>query len=547
MSTPSNARAVAGAPSEWGAEALRSALQERFGHPDFRRGQLGVIQSVLTGRPTLAVMPTGSGKSLCYQLPSLLLPGVTLVVSPLVALMKDQVDQLRQRGIPAAFINSSQSEADRLVTEKEVAAGRLKLVYVAPERFRSAAFRRALTQVQVSLLAIDEAHCISEWGHSFRPDYERLGEAAAELRAPRLLALTATATRDVRADIVRALRLRNPAVVVTGFDRPNIHLEVHELAREAEQRDTMVAAVRAFRPAIVYTATRLQATSLARLLIMNDIRAEPYHAGLETKVRERTQERFCRDDIDAVTATNAFGLGIDKPDVRLVLHCEMPRSVESYYQEIGRAGRDGRAAYAGLLYRPGDLFLMRRILNFGAPAPEVVAALFKTLDASREPLPQQRLAQNLPKGANGNQLNAALAFLESVGLVQRQFATGAHEEIARGTNVYAVVPGRKLSDENLNRLRVRSFRDRQRQEHMLALARQETCRRAALLRELGEPTAAASCQACDVCVGARLKAIRSRLPGALVRARAAWDMSVPAGTFPVPRKSTASSPEAGPV
>jgi ATP-dependent DNA helicase RecQ len=547
--TGSNPSTVGPVPDD---DRLRLELRERFGHPDFRPGQIDVVRAVLAGKPTLAVMPTGSGKSLCYQLPSLLLPGVTLVVSPLVSLMKDQVDQLGQRSIPAAYVNSSQPESVRAETERGLAAGRYRLIYVAPERFRSPAFRRSVSQVQVSLLAIDEAHCISEWGHAFRPDYERLGEAVAEFGAPRVLALTATATRDVRSDIVRALRLRHPVVVVTGFDRPNIHLEVHELASEAEKRDSITAAVKKCRPAIVYANTRRQAMTLARTLVMSDVRAAPYHAGLELKERQRTQEGFFQGDYDVVTATNAFGLGIDKRDVRLVLHAAIPRSIEAYYQEIGRAGRDGADACAGMFFVPSDIYDLRRLLNQATPPPALVEALYSRLASSRIPVPISRLAINLPGSPSTPQINAALAFLESLGSVERHFSgpnrtSGDDSETVATATLYSAAGHRSPSGEDLRRLRIRSFRDRQRLEHMVALARRTTCRRAALLRELGEPAPAATCEGCDICAGARLAAVRSRLSSRRVRSEATWAMSGPATTIPVAHEGLASSSHAEPM
>jgi ATP-dependent DNA helicase RecQ len=470
-------------------------------------------------------MPTGSGKSLCYQLPAVLLPGVTLVVSPLVALMKDQVEQLRRSGIAAAFVNSSQTEAERASTTQELSAGKLRLLYVAPERFRSATFRRALSMVELSLLVIDEAHCVSEWGHAFRPDYERLGDAAAELGAPRTLALTATATKEVRADIIRALRLRNPTVIVTGFDRPNIHLEVHELASEAERRDSIVAAVRPRRPAIVYTATRKEATTLARVLVMNDVRAAAYHAGLEIRQRNHAQEAFFRGDVDVIAATNAFGLGIDKADVRLVVHSTIPRSIDAYAQELGRAGRDGLAADAGVFFVPTDIFLLRRFLREATPAPELVEAILANLATQREPSPLSKIARTLPKSPSSRQVTAALGFLESLGAVHRQYAVEDGPGSAPAISLYGAVPGRRLSEEDLRRLRMRSFRDRQRLEHMVALLRGKRCRRAALLRELGEATFRTPCGGCDVCTGARLVPVRSRLPGRQSILDRAWAMS----------------------
>jgi ATP-dependent DNA helicase RecQ len=519
--------------------SLLRTMQLHFGHTGFRQGQLEIVRSILSGRPTLAVMPTGAGKSLCYQLPSLLLPGVTLVVSPLVALMKDQVDQLIRRRIPAAYVNSTQPEGERAVTERLLAQGEYKLLYVAPERFRSPSFRRAIAQVQVSLLAIDEAHCISEWGSSFRPDYERLGDVLGELGSARILALTATATRDVRQDIIRSLRLKAPAIIATGFDRPNIGIEVHPLRTDPEKKDTLVAAVRNLQPAIVYSATRRLAASFARLLNTHQIRAAPYHAGLDPQERTWTQERFMRGELDVVTATNAFGLGVDKKDVRLVVHTEIPRSIEAYYQEIGRAGRDGREAVAALLFVPKDVFFIRHLFNIMTPPPEFVELLAARLADAREPVPFPELLRQLPERPVAQQLNAALAFLESLGCVERKSTLDASGE---KTNLYCGVADNPLAREDLDRLRHRSFRDRQRLERMVRFAQQRTCRRMALLRELGEPANRSECGACDVCADPRLVPVRSRLEP---RGQSAWAMSVSAGKVPASQASRASGSHAG--
>ena len=319
------------------------------------------MRAVLTGRDVLAVMPTGSGKSIGYQLPALLLPGLTLVVSPLIALMKDQVDELLRRGIRAAAIHSGRGADDRRDALRAARAGELDLLYVAPERFASGAFRELLADVPLALFAVDEAHCVSEWGHDFRPDYRTLAEAAEACRRsdgesgrPPLAAFTATATPEVRDDIVQLLAMRQPAVFVAGFDRPNIHLDVQRVSGEIEKRRRLPSIVGG-RRALVYAATRKSAERAAEALSDAGVAAEAYHAGLDERARTRIQDAFAAGRLQVVCATNAFGMGIDRPDIEAVVHFEIPGSLEAYYQEIGRGGRDGRRADATLLWNYADV------------------------------------------------------------------------------------------------------------------------------------------------------------------------------------------------
>ncbi len=339
----------------------RAALRRRFGHDDFRAGQEDVVRAALAGRDLLAVMPTGSGKSLGYQLPAMLLDGPTLVVSPLIALMKDQVDELVRKGIPAAALHSLASPAERQAAESAMREGRLRLLYVAPERFASERFRRLLAQVPLARFAVDEAHCVSEWGHDFRPDYLALAEAARSCRRadgspgrPPILAFTATATPEVRQDIVRLLGLEDPEVFVAGFDRPNLFLDVRRVSGEIEKRAILPELVGP-RRALVYAATRKSAARAAEALRQAGLAADAYHAGMEESERTRVQDRFADGTLRVVCATNAFGMGIDRPDVEAVVHFEIPGSLEAYYQEIGRGGRDGRRADATLLWNYVDV------------------------------------------------------------------------------------------------------------------------------------------------------------------------------------------------
>ena len=352
---------------------LREALLEHFGHDAFRPGQEEVVQSVLAGRPTLAVLPTGAGKSLCYQLPALLAPGTALVISPLIALMKDQVDALRERGIAAGKLTSADDPEERRATWSALLAGELKLLYVAPERLSRPDFQEALSRIDVSLIAVDEAHCVSQWGHDFRPDYLAIRQVVQAIRPQRLAAFTATATPEVREEIGAALGMEDPALFVRGFRRPDLRLEVQRVRSE----DDRLAALRSLiqerrqdRPALVYAATRRQTEDTASHLQALGLRAAHYHAGCEPEERARVQEQFLADELDVLVATNAFGMGIDKPDIRLLVHAAMPSSVESYYQEVGRAGRDGAGAQAVLVARAKDARTAEFLITEGNPDGE---------------------------------------------------------------------------------------------------------------------------------------------------------------------------------
>ena len=336
-------------------------LTRWFGHASFRPGQEPVVRAVLEGRDVLAVMPTGSGKSIGYQLPALMLPGLTLVVSPLISLMKDQVDELNRKQIASAAIHSMLSFDAVNNVMLAARAGALRLLYVAPERFGSSRFEDLLPQLPIARFAVDEAHCVSEWGHDFRPDYRRLEAAAGRCRRadgqpgrPPIVAMTATATPEVRDDIVDLLGLREPAVFVAGFDRPNLFLDVRRVSGAIEKRELLPGLVGS-RRALVYASTRKSAEGAAETLTAAGIEAWPYHAGLADLERSRAQDGFAQGRIRVICATNAFGMGIDRPDVDVVVHLEIPGSLESYYQEIGRAGRDGRAADITLLWNYVDV------------------------------------------------------------------------------------------------------------------------------------------------------------------------------------------------
>jgi len=350
---------------------LVAALHRHFGHGSFRAGQEALVRAVLEGRDVIAVMPTGSGKSLGFQLPALMLPGTTLVVSPLISLMKDQVDELERRGIRAAALHSMLNGDARSEALRAARHGELRLLYVAPERFASDQFIETLRALPIARFVVDEAHCVSEWGHDFRPDYRRLRDAAAACRRgdgragrPPVAAFTATATPEVRDDIVNLLGLARPHAIVAGFDRPNIQLRVVPVAGDNEKHRILAGLVGS-RRALVYASTRKKAEAAAGTLQAAGIEAAAYHAGLEDDERTRVQEAFASGAVRVVCATNAFGMGIDRPDVDAVIHVDITGSVEAYYQEIGRAGRDGRDATATLLWNYADVRTREFLIDRG--------------------------------------------------------------------------------------------------------------------------------------------------------------------------------------
>ncbi|MEA5142880.1 MAG: DNA helicase RecQ [Oscillibacter sp.] len=348
-----------------------SVLQTYFGYTAFRPGQKAVIDALLSGRDAFAIMPTGGGKSVCYQVPALLLPGLTLVISPLISLMQDQVTALRDTGVPAAFLNSSLSGPQAREVFREVHSGRCKLLYVAPERLAAEGFLSLMQELPPSLVAVDEAHCISQWGQDFRPHYLKIVEFLEKLsRRPVLSAFTATATEQVRQDVERILTLREPLRVVTGFDRPNLKLEV---LRPQEKGAALLTLLRRYRgqSGIVYCATRNKVEQVCEDLRAAGIAATRYHAGLLEAERRDNQTDFIEDRSPVMVATNAFGMGIDKSNVRFVIHYNMPKSLEAYYQEAGRAGRDGEAAECVLLYSAGDVRTARYLIENGGENKEL--------------------------------------------------------------------------------------------------------------------------------------------------------------------------------
>lgn len=346
-------------------QAALEALTRYFGYDSFRPGQQGIVEALLAGRDVLGVMPTGAGKSVCYQIPAALSPGATLVISPLISLMRDQVDALNDLGLPAAFINTTQTPDEQAMVFAQAAAGQIKLLYVAPERLETGRFRDFAARTPISLIAVDEAHCVSQWGQDFRSSYLGIGDFIAGLpQRPPVGAFTATATERVRRDIVGLLGLRNPAVTVTGFDRPNLYFDVVKL--ETKYKAAWVAryvADHTDESGIVYCATRKTTEALADTLNQMGHPAVAYHGGMSPDAREAAQRDFITDKVPVVVATNAFGMGIDKSNVRYVIHHNLPESIEAYYQEAGRAGRDGEPSRCTLLWNESDIVTRRRLLD----------------------------------------------------------------------------------------------------------------------------------------------------------------------------------------
>ncbi len=476
-----------------------AALGEVFGHADYRHGQADIIDSVLAGRPTLAILPTGGGKSLCYQLPAVVLDGLTLVVSPLIALIRDQVQALTARGVAAASLTSADDDQSRREALAALREGRLDLLYVAPERLRSPSFLDLLVRAGVSTVAIDEAHCISSWGHDFRPDYARLGELLRALAPRRVLALTATATPEVRRDIVDSLGLEGARSIVTGFDRPNLALSVEAAGRLGDKLDATDAAMarwlgraagsRGPGCAIVYTATRRRSEEVAAALEQRGWRAAAYHAGLDGEVRARAHDRFADGDVDAVVATTAFGMGVDKPDVRVVVHFEIPSSVEGYYQEVGRGGRDGAPAGGVLLFDTGDLRFAYLRIESSCPTADAVERAHRCLGAWSDPDGRvyggfDELVDRLEPEV-GPAARAALIVLERAGAVAIEPGAVA----VRGDRP-------QIDGQALDR---RQRFERGKLDAMVGYVQRADCRRRYLVDYFGDPDRPEACGNCDRC------------------------------------------------
>ena len=475
-------------------------LQQYFGIPSFREPQQAIIESVLAKKDTLVVMPTGGGKSLCFQLPALLLPGVTLVVSPLIALMKDQVDALQARDLPAGLLNSSLSLEEQRVTLDAIRERKLKIVYVAPERFRSQSFLNAIPKDAISLFAIDEAHCLSQWGHDFRPDYMRLGEARKAIGSPPCIALTATATPDVQADIMQSLDMQDPNEFVAGFARSNLSFRVRQTKSDNDKLIALDALVKKHKTGIVYCATRKSVDAVAAKI--EDF-AGPlirYHGGLSDRERSDAQEFFMSGKANVVVATNAFGMGIDRSDIRFVCHYEMPGSVEAYYQEGGRAGRDGQPAVCEMLFSYADKRVQDFFIEGANPGKPLIAAVFDTLcaesDANHEVrMSMDALCEQMEGKVNPMAVSTAVSILNRQKWIERFDVPGSR---MRGTRILQLgKSGRDLPIDGAA-LAVKAARDEERLKTVINFAYARSCRQKWILNYFGEKNSH-DCKRCDNC------------------------------------------------
>jgi ATP-dependent DNA helicase RecQ len=470
---------------------MRRIAHEVFGYQKLSSAQEEVIHAVLQGRDTLAIMPTGSGKSATYQIAGLMRPGPTVVISPLIALQQDQLEKLAEREIGHAhLLNSQLSAGDRHAVLADVAAGRCRFLFTAPEQFHHDDILEMVREAKPSLFVVDEAHCISDWGEDFRPDFLRLGAVIEALGHPTALALTATASSLVREDIINRLDLKEPQVVVQSFDRPNIWLGVEDFHDEAvKRRELLERTVDAPKPGIVYVATRKHAEEITSALGEMDQRSAFYHAGMSPHERERVQEAFMSGEIDVLAATTAFGLGVDKADIRFVFHYDIPDSIDSYYQEIGRAGRDGAPARAILFYRSEDLAIHQFFAAGGQVDEEQVVDVLEVVRASNEAVSQQVIRARTD--LSQTKLATALTRLEDVGALQIE-PSGQVIEADVAANP------EEIAEEVITEETHRRVTERSRIDMMRGYAELFQCRREYILNYFGEAYAA-PCGNCDNC------------------------------------------------
>lgn len=487
----------------------RAILRREFGYQDFREGQAEVIETVLKGRSCIVVMPTGGGKSLCYQLPALMLPGRTVVISPLIALMKDQTESLQSRNIKAAFINSSIPFDEQKARLTAFAAGRLRILYIAPERFRSQYFIDVLRHVPLSLFAVDEAHCISHWGHDFRPDYLRLRSIIQEIGKPPVLALTATATPRIRLDIAEQLGLTEVEHFVAGFDRTNLMLQVQQARTQKEKLAQLEMLMgHAHGPGIIYGATRKIVEFVARELLFRRRRALPYHAGLTSQDRERAHDAFMQGQVDVIVATNAFGMGIDKPDIRFVIHYNVPESVESYYQEIGRAGRDGDHSVCALLFANKDVEIQEYFMQADNPHPDFIARVYRFL--AKRPAAQLEVSSRQIADAIGERnmlaVSTSLIRLEKAGHIHlMRHSTG--EETTYQIKLLDPEPCDILRIDKVELARRAAF-DQWKLQQMVIYAHTNRCLHGFILDYFGDRKRLDRCENCSSCIGQRRPVIK---------------------------------------
>ena len=480
------------------------ALQKYFGMAAFRPPQEAIIRAALERKDTLVVMPTGGGKSFCFQLPALLLPGVTLVVSPLIALMKDQVDALLERGLPAGLLNSSQTLEQQRQTLNAVHKGELKLVYIAPERFRSRSFLNALPKSKISLFAIDEAHCLSQWGHDFRPDYMRLGDVREALGNPPCIALTATATPDVQKDIKQHLKMRDPVEFVAGFARENLSFRVRQIRSENNKIDALRSLIETYGTGIIYCATRKSVDSVADKI---EHLASPiirYHGGLSDSDRTAAQDSFMNGGANIVVATNAFGMGIDRSDIRFVCHYEMPGSVEAYYQEGGRAGRDGKPSVCEMLFSYADKRVQDFFIEGANPGKALIADVFDLLRTKSDPNNEVRLSVDdlckcFDQKLNPMAVSTAISLLVRYGWIERFDIPGKR---LRGTRIKQLEKSGNSLPVDEAELARKAARDKERLNAVIRFAYAGNCRQRWILDYFGEKNSE-SCKRCDNCKQAK--------------------------------------------
>lgn len=468
-------------------EQARAILRAHFGYDDFRGRQKDAIRAILGGRDTLVLMPTGGGKSLCFQVPAMVLDGCTVVISPLISLMKDQVENACRAGLPATFINSTLTTSeirDRLAATR---AGRIKLLYMAPERAENPRFLDELRSLNVTLLAVDEAHCLSQWGHEFRPSYMKLGPLRATLGC-RVIALTATATPEVRRDILTHLYMQQPLVIAGGFDRANLRWHVLRAERSTDKDRQLADLLErdlGGGVALVFASTRRKVDGIADMLNTRSIRASGYHAGVKSGERSSLQERFIREEAGVVVATNAFGMGIDKPNVRLVIHYDMPGSLEAYYQEAGRAGRDGQPADCVLLHAYRDRFTHQFMIDGAHPSEQTIRDTFRQLNSASAP--GDVVAFSRWSKQNSREVGSVLRILADAGIVH----------VERRTGKFAVLSN-VITRDSLKRAAVARQRELLRLERMQGYAFHKKCRRKYVMDYFGD-TSFRHCAGCDNC------------------------------------------------